>query len=322
MTNPMPRPGEQAAHGVPTTAPAEVDPSGPADEFELGARGVTFRSGFVTVLGRPNVGKSTLVNAILGEKVSITSSTPNTTRTRVHGVLNGEDYQAVFVDTPGIHKPRTALGFRLNATAAAAADDVDCCVLVIDATAPVGPGDRFIASSLPPDSLVVLNKLDVVSRRTVLTQLTRAQRELGLAQAEFFPVSARTGRGLDELVAHLLGRLPPGPRYFPKDVVRDMPDAFFVAELVREQLLRVARDELPHSIACRVVEWEWPYIRCEILVERDSQKAIVVGRAGAVLKEAGTAARAQLPPGAYLDLVVRVERDWQRRTEIIERLGY
>lgn len=304
---------------------SETDPSESLLSHEdegLGASGPSFRSGFVTVLGRPNVGKSSLINAILGEKVSITSSTPNTTRTAIQGVLDGEDYQAVFVDTPGIHKPRTALGFRLNSTANAAADDVDCCLIVVDATAAIGPGDRFVASRLPADALVVLNKLDIASRATVLSQLNRAERELGLSQAEYFPVSARTGKGVPELVAHIVSRLPFGPRYFPKGVVRDMPDPFFVAELVREQLLRIARDELPHSIACRVVEWEWPYIRCEVLVERDSQKAIVVGSGGSVLKQAGIAARAQLPPGAYLDLFVRVERDWQRRSDIIERLGY
>ncbi len=280
------------------------------------------RSGFVTILGRPNVGKSTLVNAILGTKVSITSRSPNTTRTRVRAILDGADHQIVFVDTPGIHKPRSPLGSRLNETATDALDGVDVAVLVVDALAPIGPGDRYVASRLPRDSVVVVNKVDRAERGTVLEQLDRAARELELAGAEYFPVSARTGEGVGELVGHLVTRLPEGPRYYPPGTVSDVPEAFFIAELVREQLLRVARDELPHSIACRVVEWEWPYIRCEILVERDSQKAIVVGRSGSVLKAAGIAARAQLPPGTYLDLHVRVERDWQKRTEIIERLGY
>jgi GTP-binding protein Era len=281
-----------------------------------------FRSGFVSVVGRPNVGKSSLVNKILGTKVSITSSSPNTTRTRVRGVLEGPGFQAVFVDTPGIHKPRSALGTRLNSTASEAVADVDCCLLVVDATARIGPGDRFVAARLPSDSIVVVNKIDAVKPETLISQLERAANELGLEEAEYFPVSARSGKGVGALVAHLAARLPAGPRYYPEGMVRDVPEAFFVAELVREQLLRVAREELPHSIACRVVEWEWPYIRCEILVERDSQKAIVVGRGGAVLKAAGTAARAQLPPGTYLDLIVRVERDWQKRMDVIERLGY
>lgn len=281
-----------------------------------------FRSGFVSIVGRPNVGKSTLINQILGEKVSITSSSPNTTRTSVRGVLNGQGFQAVFVDTPGIHRPRSALGTRLNATATDAFGDVDICVLVIDASAKIGPGDRFIAAQLPKDSIVVVNKIDAASQNSLIEQLTRASQELDLTEAEYFPVSARTGKGVKGLVNYLSAHLPKGPRYYPSGLVRDVPDAFFVAELVREQLLRHAREELPHSIACRVTEWEWPYIRCEILVERESQKAIVVGKSGSVIKAAGTAARAQLPEGVYLDLFVRVERDWQKRLDVIERLGY
>jgi GTP-binding protein Era len=281
-----------------------------------------FRSGFVSIVGRPNVGKSTLINQILGEKVSITSSTPNTTRTSVRGVLNGLGFQAVFVDTPGIHKPRSALGKRLNATATDAFGDVDLCVLVIDASTRIGPGDRFIAKQIPKNSIVVVNKIDITKEHSLVEQLTKAADELGLVDAEYFPISAKTGNGVKGLVNYLAGHLPEGPRYYPANTVRDAPDEFFVAELVREQLLRNAREELPHSIACRVTEWEWPYIRCEILVERESQKAIVVGKGGSVIKAAGVAARAQLPEGAYLDLIVRVERDWQKRIDIIERLGY
>jgi len=281
-----------------------------------------FRSGFVTVVGRPNVGKSTLVNRMLGSKVSITSASPNTTRTRVRGILEGDGYQGVIVDTPGIHRPRSALGERLNDTASAALDDVDVCILVVDATSTIGPGDRFVASRLPAGSIVVVNKLDRATRPQLLGQLARAAEQLGLERAEYFPVSARTGDGVAELVDHVVALLPPGPRYYPAGTVRDVPDAFHLGELVREQLLRVARDELPHSIACRVTEWDPPYVRCEILVERESQKAIVVGRKGAVLKAAGTAARRSLPEGTYLDLVVKVERDWQRRPDVIERMGY
>lgn len=288
---------------------------------ELGAR-AGFRSGFVAIVGRPNVGKSTLLNRILGTKVSITSRSPNTTRTAIRGVLDHPDYQIVFVDTPGIHKPRSTLGVRLNERAEASIDSVDHSVLVIDATAPVGRGDRFVADTLSGQVTVVVNKVDAANPNTVLRQLDAAATSLELERAEFFPVSARNGRGVDAFLAHLIEGLPPGPRYYPSGMVHDVPEAFFVAELVREQLLRVAKEELPHSIACRVTEWEWPYIRCEVLVERESQKAIVIGRNGAVLKAAGTAARAQLAPGAYLDLHVRVERDWQRRRDLIEELGY
>ncbi len=281
-----------------------------------------FRSGFVGLVGRPNVGKSTLLNRILGEKVSITARSPNTTRTRVRGVLEGEGFQAVFVDTPGIHKPRSPLGARLNETAADTLSDIDLAVVVLDATAPVGPGDRFVAARLPADAVVVVNKVDRASPTDVLDHLAAARDELGLVAAECFPVSARTGAGVGELVDHLVDRLPEGPRYYPEGTRRETPEPVFVAELVREQLLRHAREELPHSIACRVTEWDWPYVRCEILVERDSQKAIIIGQGGGVLKAAGTAARRALPPGTYLDLHVKVERDWQRRLDVIERLGY
>jgi GTP-binding protein Era len=278
-----------------------------------------FRSGFVTLAGRPNVGKSTLLNAILGTKVSIVSDKPQTTRTQVRGVLDRADAQVVFVDTPGIHKPRTVAGERFNATARQALEDVDVTCFMFDATAPFGKGDRFVAERLPRESTIaVLNKIDKASPEEVLRQLARAA-ELELA--EYFPVSALTGDGVGELVDAIVRRLPEGPRYYPEGVVTDVPEAFWVAELVREQLLAVTREELPHSIACRVTEWEWPRIRCEILVERESQKAIVIGRKGEVLKKVGTAVRQQLPPGAYLELFVRVEPDWQRRPRSLDRLG-
>ena len=288
--------------------------------LEPGPAPEPFRSGFATILGRPNVGKSTLLNAILGYKVSIVSDKPQTTRTQVRGVLDRPDAQVVFVDTPGIHKPRTLAGERFNAAATQAVDeDVDVVLFVLDATAPLGRGDRFVVSRVPADrGLCVVNKVDRASRRQVLEQLEAAG-ELGLA--EYFPVSARTGEGLDALVEAIVARLPEGPRYYPEGTVTDVPDAFWVAELVREQLLAVAREELPHSIACRVVDWEWPRIRCEILVERESQKGIVIGKGGEVLKKVGTAVREQLDEGAYLELAVRVEPDWQRRPHALDRLG-
>jgi GTP-binding protein Era len=277
------------------------------------------KSGFATLVGRPNVGKSTLLNHILGTKVSITSDKPQTTRTQVRGVLNRADAQVVFVDTPGIHKPRTLLGERLNDTAQSAISDVDVTVFLVDATAPVGKGDRWVASRLPKDALLVVNKTDVASDEAVLRQL-RAASEFELA--EYFPVSAKTGEGVDALVEAIVARLPEGPQYYPDDMVTDVPEAFWVAELVREQLLVVAREELPHSIAARVTEWEWPRIRVEILVERDSQKGIVIGKGGSVLKAVGTAVREQLPEGAFIELFVKVDKDWQSRPKALERLGY
>jgi GTP-binding protein Era len=277
------------------------------------------------------VGKSTLLNRILGTKVTIVSDKPQTTRTRVIGVLNRPGAQMVFVDTPGIHKPRTLLGERLNDTATGTVGETDVAVLVVDATAPVGRGDRFIAARLPPGSVVAVNKVDLAVPATVLAQLGAAG---GLVPAggrdgegqtgfsAFFPVSAATGEGVDALVDHLATRLPEGPVLYPDDMVTDVPEAFWVAELVREQLLLVTKDEVPHSVACRVTEWEWPRVRCEILVERDSQKGIVIGRGGEVLKRVGTNVRAQVAPEMFLELFVKVDKDWQRRPAALDRLGY
>lgn len=294
--------------------PVSDESEEPEDDGEGG-----FRSGFVSFVGRPNVGKSTLLNLILGQKVSITSDKPQTTRHRIHGVLTRPDHQIVFVDTPGLHKPRTELGERLNLAATSTIGDVDVVAMVIDATQPLGPGDRWVAARIPRDSVVVVNKIDRAKPAQVLQQLAAASE---LDMSEYFPVSARTGEGVPELVDHLVSRLPEGPRYYPPDMITDVPEPFRVAELVREQLLAVAREELPHSIATQVVEWEWPYIRCEIIVERESQKGIVIGRGGEVLKRVGTAVRKQLPEGAYLDLHVRVDKDWQRRPGALDRLGF
>jgi GTP-binding protein Era len=277
------------------------------------------KSGFVALAGRPNVGKSTLLNTILGQKVTIVSDKPQTTRTQVRGVLTRPDAQIVFVDTPGLHKPRTLLGERLNDTARHAVDDVDVVCLVLDATAPFGRGDEWVAARVPDDAVVVVNKVDVASAGEVLAQLEAAGR---LERSAYFPVSARTGAGVPALVDELLARMPEGPQYYPDDMVTDVPEAFWVAELVREQLLAAVREELPHSIATRVTEWEWPRIRCEILVERESQKGIVIGRGGGILKAVGTAVREQLPPGVFIELHVKVDKDWQRHAKALERLGY
>ena len=278
------------------------------------------KSGFVTFVGRPNAGKSTLINRILGTKVSIVSDKPQTTRLRVMGVLHRETSQIVFVDTPGIHKPVTQLGERLNETARAALNDVDVVCLVIDASAPIGRGDRLIAEGLPPGSVVVVTKCDQANRDMVLQQLVEAS---AFEAEEYFPVSGVTGEGVEALVDYLESRMTEGPAYFPPDQVTDLPEPWFVAELVREQLLSMFRDELPYSIATRITEWDWPRIRCEILVERDSQKGMVIGRKGEVLKEVGIATRKQLAnngEGVHLELHVKVEKDWQRRRESLDRL--
>jgi GTP-binding protein Era len=277
------------------------------------------RAGFAALVGRPNVGKSTLLNNILGTKVSIVSDKVQTTRTQVRGVLNRPGAQVVFVDTPGIHKPRTLLGERLNDTATSALSEVDLVVFVIDATAKLGTGDRFVAARVPASALCVINKIDAASRPSTLAQLAGAG-EFGFD--EYFPVSASTGDGVPALVDAIVARMPEGPQLYPDDMVTDVPEAFWIAELVREQLLAVMREEVPHSIACRVTEWEWPRVKVEILVERKSQKGIVIGKGGAVLKEVGTRVRNQLEPGAFVELVVKVDQDWQSRPRALERLGY
>ncbi len=316
-----------------------------------------FRSGFVAVVGRPNVGKSTLVNFMVGTKVSITSPRPNTTRSQVRGVLNRPDAQVVFVDTPGLHKPRTALGERMNESATSSLDDVDVVVAMVEATGAVGPGDRMVLAQSAhrvrsmaraarlqrelavgdgeevgdPTLLVVVNKIDRVGGDGVLTHLTAVADVIGTIDAEdgqppvpveYFPVSATSGEGVAALVEAVVSRMPEGPRYYPEGMVTDVAEAFWVADLVREELLHRVQDELPHSIACRVTEWEWPRVRCEILVERDSQKGIVIGKGGVTLKEVGTAVRRQMPPGAYLELFVRVEKRWQHREDALDRLGF
>lgn len=278
------------------------------------------RSGFVTLVGRPNVGKSSLVNAICGQKVSIISNKPQTTRTRVRGVYHGEGTQIVFVDTPGIHKPVTALGERVNATALDCINDVEVVCLIIDATKAFGRGDQWVANNVDmANAFVVVNKIDKAKPEMVLQQLNAVS---SLGAAAYFPVSASTGEGLDVLLAALVERMPEGPAYYPEEMISDTDEHAWVAELVREQLLAVLKDELPYSVATQVTEWEWPKIRCEILVERDSQKGMVIGRGGELLKHVGQEVRKQLPKGAYLELHVTVEKDWQQRPDRLERLGY
>ena len=278
------------------------------------------KSGFVTFVGRPNVGKSSLVNAICGTKVSIVSNKPQTTRTRIRGVYHGDDSQIVFVDTPGIHKPVTLLGERVNAVAIDSIEDVEVVCLIIDATKPFGRGDQWVANNVDMSkAFVVVNKIDRASPETVLEQL-RAVSSLGAE--EYFPVSAETGEGLDVLLGALLDRMPEGPEYYPAELVSDVDEHRWVAELVREQLLAVLKDELPYSVATAVTEWEWPRVRCEIYVERDSQKGMVIGKGGELLKQVGRAVRMQLPEGAHIELHVTVDKDWQQRADRLERLGY
>ncbi|CAB4534392.1 unannotated protein [freshwater metagenome] len=278
------------------------------------------QTAFISLVGRPNVGKSTLLNALIGKKISIVSDKPQTTRTRVRGIVTTDDTQLVFVDTPGLHKATTALGERVNATALESMRDVDVVCLVLDATQTVGTGDKWVSEQLDVSkAIIVLNKTDAVSSAKVLAQLSAASL---LGAAEYFPVSAKTGEGVEELLLALRQRAVEGDAMFPSEMVSETPQAQWIAELVREQLLAVTRDELPYSIATRVTEWEWPRVRCEIVVERESQKGMVIGKSGQVLKKVGIEVRKQMPDGAYLELFVVVDKDWQHRAERVERLGY
>lgn len=278
------------------------------------------RSGFVTFVGRPNVGKSTLLNAICGSKVSIVSNKPQTTRTRVRGVHHSHGNQIVFVDTPGIHKPITALGERVNATALDSANDVDLVCLLIDACKPFGRGDQWVADHIDiRNAFVIVNKTDKATKEQLLSQL---QAVSVLGAMEYFPVSAVTGEGVPELLDAIMTKMPEGPAYYPVDMVSDTDEAQWVAELVREQLLAVLKDELPYSVATRVTEWEWPRVRCEIYVERESQKGMVIGKGGELLKKVGQNVRQQMAPGAFIELHVTVDKDWQQKPDRLERLGY
>jgi GTP-binding protein Era len=294
----------------------------------------TFRSGFVSLVGRPNVGKSTLVNQIVGRKVSIVSDRPQTTRTQIRGVRTTPTEQLVLLDTPGVHKPKTLLGERANDRAVSTLAEVDAICFLVDASAAIGPGDRFIAGLVAragTPAVLVANKTDRATPATIAERLASAA-ELG-DFAAFVPLSARTGDGVDALLDELVARLPEGPHYYPDGMVSDQPESFLAAELVREKLLAVVRDELPHSIAVTTEAVEeretadGPLLALTVIirVERDSQKGIVIGKGGSVLKRAGTDARRELEAllgvRVHLETRVRVEPDWQRRAHSLDRLG-
>jgi GTP-binding protein Era len=293
---------------------------------------VTFRSGVVAVVGRPNTGKSTLVNALVGQKVAIVSDKPQTTRRDVRGILTTDRWQVVFTDTPGFHKPRTLLGSRLNELVGDATAGVDVVVQVVDADAGVGRGDAFVyerqVRGAAGAKFCAVNKLDLLRGHREVPQL-QAAADLG-PWDEIVPVSAATGRGLDVLLDLLVTRLPDGPPLYPPDEVTDQPLEVRLAELVRERALAVTREEVPHSVAVIVEEIEreddLTRVVASIVLERDSQKPIVIGKGGSVLKTIGSGAReemeALLGTRVYLDLRVKVLRDWQRDPKALQRLGF
>lgn len=303
---------------------------------------MTHRSGFACLVGRPNAGKSTLTNALVGQKVAITSGRPQTTRHTVRGIVHREDAQLVLVDTPGLHRPRTLLGERLNELVKDTLTEVDVIGFCLPADQKVGPGDRFIAEQLTELSrgrkgtpvIAIATKADLVSKQRLAEHLL-AISELG-DWAEIIPVSAQDGYQVTELEQLLTGYLPEGPALYPEGELTDEPEAVMVAELVREAALEGVRDELPHSLAVQVEEivprevaqGEPPMVdvRVNLYVERDSQKAIVIGRAGSRLRQVGTDARrgieALLGTRVYLDLHVKVAKDWQRDPKQLGRLGF
>ena len=284
------------------------------------------RSGVVAVAGRPNVGKSTLVNALCGEKVAITSQVPNTTRRRLFGVANGPDYQLALVDLPGFQRPIDPLTERMQETVDASFEDVDAVLLVVDARARIGAGDRFVARrvfGLEKPVIIALNKIDRLKRGHVLSQMQTASR-LGGFHA-LHPVSAKTKDGIDELRGDLVSLLPEGPAYFPDGQTSGLTLEERVAEVIREKALQLTREEVPHAVFVEVLEIADERVTANLYVETESQKGILVGKRGAMVREIGTRARPEVEAlvghRVYLELAVKVRPKWRRDTRLLERLG-
>ena len=289
-----------------------------------------FRSGFVAIVGRPNVGKSTLLNAMVGEKVAIVSNRPQTTRNRLMGVCCGENYQMVFVDTPGIHKPRTQLGNYMMQAVQEGMDGIDALMVLVDVTA-VGPQDRQIAEDMSHKKLpkfLLLNKIDLVEPKELL-RLIDIFKEMGYDA--ILPISARTGEGLETLKNELLSKLPVGPKYFPDDMLTDQPERLLCAELVREKALLHLRDEVPHGIGIEILGMEKKSsnlieIHADIYCERDSHKSIIIGKRGSMITLIGREARVDMESllgmRVNLQLFVKVRPDWRNSAADLKTLGY
>jgi GTP-binding protein Era len=290
------------------------------------AEGAAVKSGLVAVAGRPNVGKSTLVNALCGEKVAITSKVPNTTRRRLFGVANGPDYQLVLVDLPGFQRPLDTLTERMQATVDSSFDDVDAVLLVVDARERIGGGDRFVARrvfGLGKPVIVAVNKIDRLKQGHVISQMKTAS-ELGDFHA-LHPVSAKTKDGIGELRDDLVSLLPEGPPYFPLEQKTDLTLDERVAEVIREKALQLTREEVPHAVTVEVDEIGERVVRALVYVETESQKGILVGKRGAMVREIGTRARPEVEAlvghSVYLELQVKVRPKWRRDPRMLERLG-
>ncbi len=284
------------------------------------------KSGIVAVAGRPNVGKSTLVNALTGEKVAITSRVPNTTRRRVFGVANGPDYQLALIDLPGFQRPLDALTERMQATVESSFEDVDVVLLVVDARAHIGSGDRFVARrvfALEKPVIIVLNKVDRLKASHVVSQMQAAS-QLGDFHA-LHPVSAKTKDGIGELRDDIVSLLPEGPALFPLEQRTDLTVDERVAEVIREKALQLTREEVPHAVMVEVDEIAEKVVRAFVYVETESQKGILVGKKGAMIREIGTRARPEVEAlvghPVFLELQVKVRPKWRRDPKLLERLG-
>ncbi len=290
----------------------------------------SFHAGFVSVVGRPNVGKSTLVNRLVGQKVAIVSDKPQTTRNRILAVVNRPEGQVVLFDTPGIHKPMHRMNQRMVDAAVTSLGQVDLAVWVIDATEPYGAGDRYVREVLKRSSrpvILAINKIDRIAKPKLLSVIEQYRRLLDFT--EVVPISARDGDNVDLLASLLLRHLPAGERLYPDDFLTDLPERFFVAEMVREQILRLTREEIPYTtgVVVDTFKEEEGLVRIEasVLVERESQKGIVIGKGGAMLKQVGTAARRQieefLGTKVYLGLFVKVRERWREDAAILDEMG-
>lgn len=293
---------------------------------------ITFRSGFVALVGRPNVGKSTLLNAVLGEKISIVSRHAQTTRNKITGVWNGENSQVVFLDTPGMHKPKSELGKVIRQSTVDVLSEVDVIVFICSCVDPLGAGDRYILSLLKERQVPVilaLNKIDLITKEELMKKVVQYNKIYDFA--DIVPISAQTEENIDTFLHIVETHLKEGPKYFPDDMVTDQPERNIVQEIVREKIITRTRDEIPHAIGVFTEEFSERengkvYIRCTVYVERESQKRIIIGKKGVLLKEAGKEARTEIQnlinAPVFLDLWVKVHRDWKNKEYILRELGY
>ncbi|PYE47442.1 GTPase Era [Paenibacillus barcinonensis] len=291
-----------------------------------------FKSGFVAIIGRPNVGKSTLMNQVIGQKIAIMSDKPQTTRNKIHGVYTSEEQQIVFLDTPGIHKRQSKLGDYMNETALNTLGEVEAALFLIDASEGMGGGDRYIAEQLKnvrTPVILVMNKIDKIAPEALLPLIEEYRKLHDFA--EIVPVSAMLGSNVSTLLEQIGKYLPEGPQYYPDDQVTDHPEQFVCAELIREKILQMTREEVPHSIAVTIEDMKVQdngvvYISAVIFVERDSQKGIIIGKQGALLKEVGKRARQDiqnlLGSRIFMDLWVKVKKDWRNQDRVLRDLGF